>query len=350
MNSSPLPETTPVGVALAGYGYWGANLARNIVASSATTLIGVIDSDQSARDSAAARYPGITTWDRLEAALDDDRVEAVVVATPASTHAVVTTAVLESGRHALVEKPLANTPEEATDLLELAQEKDLTLMVGHTFLYSAPVNRLRDWIRDGELGRVQYVRSQRMSLGRVRRDINAFWNFAPHDISILMYLLDDRPVRVNCSGFSYVQPGVEDMCVATLEFSTGIGATVHVSWLDPIKTRLMTVVGTEKMAIYDDVSPDKPLALVDSGVARDENLGRYLTMSEFQWRTRAGDILIPKVDLVEPLLVEITDFGESCATGKTPRAHAQHGLEVVRVLAAADRSMKAHGAPVEIQW
>lgn len=340
----------PVGLALIGYGYWGANLARNIAASPATEFVGVVESDESARAAAAARYPGITTWGRLEDALDDDRVQAVIVATPASTHAEVATTALEAGRHALVEKPLAHTPKEADDLLELAREKDLTLMVGHTFLYSAPVNRLRDWIQRGELGKVQYIRSERMSLGRVRRDINAFWNFAPHDISILMHVLDDVPVRVNCQGFSFIQPGVEDMCMATLEFSSGVGATVHVSWLDPIKTRLMTVVGDAKMAIYDDVSPDKPLALVDSGVARDSTLGRYQSMSEFQWRTRAGDILIPKIDLVEPLYVEITDFGEACATGNTPRSSAEHGLQVVKVLAAADESMKSRGAPVEIEW
>lgn len=349
-TTTPPPPEAPVGVALIGYGYWGANLARNIAASPATTLVGVVESDESARDAAASRYPGITTWARLEDALDDGRVEAVVVATPASTHASVAAAALDAGRHTLVEKPLAQDAAEAADLIARANEKSLTLMVGHTFLYSAPVNRLREWVQSSELGAVQYIRSERMSLGRVRRDINAFWNFAPHDLSIIMYLLDERPIRVNCQGFSFVQAGVEDMCIATLEFPSGIGATVHVSWLDPIKTRLMTVVGDEKMAIYDDVSPDKPLALVDSGVARDRTLGRYMSMSEFQWRTRAGDILIPKINLVEPLLVEITDFGESCATGRTPRSSAQHGLEVVTVLAAADESIKNRGAPVEIEW
>lgn len=347
-----LPDNTssPLGVVVAGYGYWGANLARNVAAAPSTTLIGVVEPGESQLRHVATRHPGVETWDALDAALEDPRVEAVIVATPASTHADLARRVLASGRHALVEKPLAETNQHAEELVASAEDAGLTLMVGHTFLYSEPVNSLREWIKRGELGKVQYLRSERMSLGRIRKDINAFWNFAPHDLSIMMYLLDDRPINLSARGFSFIAPGVEDVCVATLEFDSGIGATVHVSWIDPIKTRTLTVIGDEKMAIYNDVSVDQPLALVDSGVARDQNLGEYLSMGDFQWRTRVGDILIPRVDLVEPLLNEITDFGEACLTGSQPRASGRHGLEVVRVLVAADDSMKQGGAPVDIEW
>jgi predicted dehydrogenase len=346
VNSSNDPTPSrhapgPVGVALVGHGYWGRHLARNVVAAPSTTLVGVVDIDEQALARASRIHLGVETWTHLEAALEDDRVEAIVVATPASTHADIAAKALESDRHVLVEKPLAASEPEAVDLVARAREKRLTLMVGHTFLYSVPVNRLRDWIGSGELGRVRHVRSQRMSIGRVRHDVNALWNLAPHDLSILLYLLEERPVAVSSLGFSFVREGIEDVCTASLEFASGVVATVHVSWADPVKTRLMTVVGDEKMAIYDDLSPERPLALVDNG---------GLALTSIEDPATSGDPLIPTLDLVEPLLLEITDFGEACATGRIPKASAEQGLDVVRILAALDRSMRDRGNPVMIEW
>lgn len=339
-----------LGVAVAGYGYWGANLARNVVAASSTYLVGLTDQDQESLNRAKHSYPYASTWSHLGDALEDDRVDAVILATPANTHFELAMTALRAGKHVLVEKPLAETVDDAEALIGEAERANLVLMVGHTFLYSEPVMRLRTWIEDGELGDIQYLHSRRLSLGRVRRDINALWNFAPHDISIMMYLLNDLPTEVSGRGFSFIQPEVEDVCFATIQFGSGVGANLHVSWIDPLKTRTMIVVGDEKMAIYNDVSVDQPLALVDSGVAKDSDLGEYLSLGDFQWRTRSGDILIPRIEMTEPLLNEVEAFGAACLSGQRPTTDGEHGRDVVRVLSAIDESMKRSGNPVAIRW
>lgn len=339
-----------VGVVVAGFGYWGANLARNTVTSPTTHLVGIVEADQMQREQAANKHPSAETWPHLEDALVDDRVDAVILATPASTHANLARKTLKAGKHALVEKPLAESIADGLALVDLATRTGLTLMVGHTFLYAEPVAHLRGWIEKGELGQIQYVHSRRLSLGRIRRDTNALWNFAPHDLSIMMYLLDDRPVDVSGRGFSFIDPNIEDVAFATIQFATGVGANLHVSWIDPLKTRTMIVVGDEKMAIYNDVSVDQPLALVDSGVARDDDLGEYLSMGDFQWRTRAGDIHIPRIEMTEPLLREVTAFGEACLTDTAPLTDGHHGLDVVRTLVAIERSMRQLGSRVEVEW
>lgn len=338
-----------VGVAVLGYGYWGANLARNVAASSTCHLAAVADPDEGQRVTASTRHPDVRVLDGLAAVLADDAIEAVVIATPASTHADVAVEVLRSGRHALVEKPLAMTSVDADRVIDAATAAQRTLMVGHTFLYSRPVAVLRERIAQGDLGAVQYLYSQRLSLGRIRRDCNALWNFAPHDVAIMLHLLGERVVEVSAKGFAFIQPDIDDVCFASLTFESGIGANLHVSWIDPRKTRLMTVVGDQKMAIYNDVSVDQKLWIVDAGVARAEGgFGAFESLGDFQWRTRAGDIVIPQIDMVEPLLVEIDAFGTACATGAVPLADGVHGREVVRVLEAMDRSARAGGAPVAV--
>ena len=337
-----------VGVAVVGYGYWGVNLARNVSVAATTELIGVADPGVERRELAETNHRGITTWESLDDALDDPRVEAVVLATPASTHMDLALAAMERGRDILVEKPLAETSADAAKLNDVATAEGRILMVGHTFLYSPPVLKLADMIADGDLGAVQYLYSQRLSLGRIRRDCNALWNFAPHDVSIMLHLLGEPVVEVSAKGFSFIEPGIDDVCFASLTFESGIGANLHVSWIDPRKTRLMTVVGDEKMAIYNDVSVDQPLWLVDSGVAKDRDLGEYESMSDFQWRTRSGDIVIPRIEMSEPLRNEITAFGTACQTREQPRTDGGHGLEVVRILEAIDRSAAGQGRPVEV--
>ncbi len=337
-----------IGVAVVGYGYWGVNLTRNVAVAPTTELIGVVDPGSDRRDLAATNHAGIDTWESIHDALDDDRVQAIVLATPASTHVDLALAALERGRDILVEKPLAETSADAAKLRDVAADNGLVLMVGHTFLYSPPVLRLKELVDQGDLGAVQYLYSQRLSLGRIRRDCNALWNFAPHDVSIMLHLLEKPVVEVTAKGFSFIEPGIDDICFASLTFESGIGANLHVSWIDPRKTRLMTVVGDEKMAIYNDVSVDQPLWLVDSGVAKDRDLGEYESMSDFQWRTRSGDIVIPRIEMSEPLKNEITAFGEACATRTAPRTDGDHGLEVVRVLEAIDRSAQANGRPMEV--
>lgn len=342
--------TEPVRTALVGYGYWGVNLARNLAAAPTIELIGVADADDGRRVDVKAQHPAARTWSGLGEVLDQPDVEAVVIATPASFHGRMALDVLRSGRHVLVEKPLAMDPTEADLVADEAEARSLVAMVGHTFLYSPPVERLRRYVGDGELGDVQYLYSQRLSLGKIRRDCNALWNFAPHDVSIMLHVLQDRVVEVSARGLSFIEPGIDDVCFASLTFASGVGANLHVSWIDPRKTRLMTIVGDRKMAIYNDVSADQKIWLFDAGVARSENpsLGEYASMGEFQWRTRAGDIVIPNIPMREPLLVEMDAFGRACRTGEAPPSDARHGAQVVRILAAIDDSARRHGAPVEV--
>jgi predicted dehydrogenase len=225
-------------------------------------------------------------------------------------------------------------------------------MVGHTFLYSAPVRRLARYLDEGELGEVQYLYSQRLSLGKIRRDCNALWNFGPHDISIMLHLLKARPVEVSARSFSFIGEGVDDVCFGSMTFESGVAGNFQCSWIDPRKVRLMTVVGNRKMAIYDDVSPDQKLHLVDAGVApsRDRSLGAYESLGDFQWRTRVGDILIPNIPLTEPLLNEIEAFADACRTGVPPVADARHGADVVRILSALEESAGRLGASVQVEW
>ena len=322
------------------------------MAAPSVELVGVAAADEGQRHRAARDVAGIRTWAGLDEVLDSPDVTAVVLATPAHTHAGMALRVLASGRHVMVEKPLAMNTDDARSVARAADEAGLIAMVGHTFLYSPPVRRLREYVSSGELGQIQYLYSQRLSLGKIRRDCNALWNFAPHDVSIMLYLLDERPVEVSARGFSFIQRGNEDVCFASLAFPSGIGANLHVSWIDPRKTRLMTVGGDQKMAVYNDVSSDQKIWLFDAGVARsaDPTLGEYASMGEFQWRTRAGDILIPNIEMREPLLLELEAFGQSCATGEPPLTDAHHGVDVVAILAAIGASMAKGGAPVELTW
>ena len=337
----------PVATALVGYGYWGANLARNIDASPTTRLVGICDSAGELRTRAATRFDAIEMWSDFGEMLADPGVAAVVIATPASFHAEMALAAIESGRHVLVEKPLAMNSADAGAVVKAADEAGVIAMVGHTFLYARPVERLKSLVDSGELGNIQYLYSQRLSLSRIRRDCNALWNFAPHDVSIMLHLLGQSVSEVSARGHSFIGPGVDDVCFASLTFENGVAANLHVSWIDPRKTRLMTVVGDEKMVIYNDVSADQKLWVVDSGVARDAELGRYESVGDFQWRTRSGDIHIPRIEMEEPLLLELGAFGAACQSGEQPLTDAAHGAEVVSVLEAIDESTRRHGAPVE---
>jgi predicted dehydrogenase len=344
-------DLRPVSVALVGHGYWGRNLARNLAAADNISLVRVVDPDESARRAAARAFPTAQISRNVESVLADPEVEGVVLATAAGSHASLATAALEAGKHVLVEKPLATTVEDGEALVALALRAQRVLMVGHTFLHATPVRRLREYVETRVLGNVQYLYSQRLSLGKIRRDCNALWNFGPHDVAIMLYLLDDRPVEVSARSFSFIGEGVDDVFFCSMQFSSGIGGNFHVSWIDPRKARLVTVVGDRKMAVYDDVSVDQKIQLVDAGLAGGQApLGHFESLGDFQWRTRVGDIVIPHIEMSEPLLREVTAFGRACRGVETPLTDGQHGLDVVRVLSALDESAARRGAPVEITW
>jgi len=346
-----------VAIGLVGLGYWGPNLARAIDAAPQADLAAICDTDASLLERAARKHPRARTFSTAEAMLAEADVEAVAIATPAATHFGLARAALKAGKNVLVEKPMAGTAAEAEELIALAEAKERVLMPAHVFLYNAAVRKVRQYIESGELGEVYYVYSQRLNLGQVRRDVNALWNFAPHDVSILAYWLGAVPERLTAAGFSYLQPGIEDVVFMTMQYPGGVGANVHISWLDPQKVRLMTVVGSDKMVIYDDTSPDERIRLIDKGVTRrlveraDDaapSLGTYETFAEFQLLLRAGDVLIPKIDFEEPLQLEIGDFVGAIRDRRQPFSSARGGLEVVRVLEAAQRSLDQGGAPVTV--
>jgi predicted dehydrogenase len=337
-----------VNVAMVGLGYWGPNLARNLALLNGGALHTICDSRPEQLARYGDQFPKARTTTDFEAVLADPDVHAIVLATPSATHHQLAKAALLAGKHILVEKPLANSSEACEELIAIADERKLTLMVGHVFIYNAAVRKVREYIEAGELGEIYYAYAQRLNLGQVRQDSNALWNFAPHDLSILEYWFGAEPVNVVARGYDYIQPGIEDVVFMTLDYPGGIGANVHISWLDPLKVRRMTVVGSEKMVVYDDVSTDARVLLYDKGVTwkgqdpRKASLGKFETFAQFQLLLRAGDVLIPKVDFVEPLRVETQHFVDCITTGATPETDGRAGLRVVRALEAAHRSMNAN--------
>ena len=339
-------------VAVLGAGYWGPNLVRVFAQNPDVASVTVCDIDRKRLDKIKKSQPGVDLADDYDKLLAGGTIDAVVVALPAALHFEAARKALAAGKHVLVEKPLASTAKEAEELCELAERGGRVLMVGHTFLFNAAVRRVKEYIDRGVLGEVYYVYGQRLNLGIVRKDVDALWNLAPHDISILLHWLGDRtPEQVSYQGASYLQPGVEDVGFLAMKFPGGIMGHIHVSWLDPGKVRRMTVVGSAKMVVYDDVSADARVQLFDKGIDRkqtDTNLGTFTEYSEFQLLQRAGDLLIPRVDFPEPLKEEAAHFVACCRGGVTPIADGANGLRVVRVLEAARRSHEHGGATVRL--
>lgn len=335
-------------MALVGHGYWGANLARNIRAAKNCKLVSVVETNQDAAE--RLRLEGVDVATDLDSVLGRPDIDGLVIATPAATHAEVAIAGLEAGKHVLVEKPLATRLADAQAIARAAAERGLVAMAGHTFLYSEPVRHLKSVIDEGKLGALRYLSFQRKNLGRIRSDCDAVWNFAPHDISIAIYLLGGEfPTSVSATGSSFLQEGVADVGLATLRFPR---ATMHlqVSWIDPVKTRLLTVVGSERMAVYDDVSADAKISIYDSGVLSPEaSLNSFSSMADWQWRTRAGDLYVPRIPLREPLLVEVEHFADCCLSGDSPLSDAWHGAGVVAVLEALTASMREDGKTMAVE-
>jgi predicted dehydrogenase len=335
-----------VRLALVGLGYWGPNLARNLAVLDGAELVALCDSNEERLRRIGRQYPSARLVSSFEDVLADDAIDAVVIATPVDTHFNLCRAALAAGKHVMVEKPLATSSAECETLIELAGEQGRTLMVGHVFVYNAAVNKVKEYIDAGEIGEVYYVYSQRLNLGQVRHDVNAMWNFAPHDLSIMCHWFGTEPTNLTARGHSYIQPGIEDVVFLNMEYPGGILASVHISWLDPLKVRRMTIVGSEKMVVYDDVSADAKVTVYDRGVTKqlidkaEASLGSYRTYGEFQLLLRAGDVLIPKLDFVEPLKIECQHFVDCIRTGETPVSDGRQGLWVVRALEAAQRSLQ----------
>lgn len=338
-------RTEPVRVAVVGVGYWGPNLVRNLLEYEGAEVACVCDRDPAALARVARRYPSLRTTTALDLVLGDDAVDAIAIATPVSTHHRLAGDALRAGKHVLVEKPLAASAAEALDLIALARQRELVLMPGHTFLYSPPVNVVCDYIAAGELGEIFFVSTSRVNLGLHQPDVSVAWDLGPHDFSILRYWLGERPTTVNAISRGCIIPSVPDVAFVNLEFPSGTIAHVELSWLAPSKLRRTTVVGSRKMVVYDDTSTE-PVRLFDSGVAlRDPQ-----SFGEYRMTYRTGSIVSPRVEPVEPLLLEVADFVRSVRTGANPRSDAGLGLDVVLTIEAAERSLAAGGTPVEVEW
>jgi predicted dehydrogenase len=333
----------PLGVAVIGLGYWGPNLVRNLYELPEAEVVAVCDMRADAVAAIRRRYPTVDGRTRLEEVLEDPAIDAVVIATPVGTHYELAVAALLAGKHVFVEKPLAASSAAATELAAVARDNDLVLMPGHTFLYSPPVNRIRELIRSGELGEIYFVSASRVNLGLHQADVSVVWDLGPHDFSILQYLLDESPTHVSASSRACVLPGIPDVVFLNLEYASGAIAHVELSWLAPSKLRRTTIVGSEKMVVYDDTSTE-PVRVFDSGV----NLRDPESFGEYHLSYRTGDIVSPHLEIGEPLSLELRDFCTSIRSRSTPRSSAEVGIAVVQLIEAVDRSLAHEGARVEV--
>jgi predicted dehydrogenase len=329
----------PLVVGQIGCGYWGPNLLRNFSTLPGCEVRYVADPSPVRCAFVRENFPRTRAVESPDLIFQDSDVAAVILATPAATHFSLARRALEAGKHVLVEKPLATRVAEVDELAHQAGLRGLVLMAGHTFVYNAAVRYVKRLIDAGELGEVRYVYSQRLNLGRIRSDIDALWNFAPHDISIIQYWLnDEEPSFVSRQGIDCIQPGIDDVVFLNLVYPNKVMANIHVSWLDPQKVRKMTVVGSRKMVVYDDVADDK-IAIYDKGIDRKAVLGEHMDFDHpmsVDFSYRSGDILLPQVHFTEPLRLEAEHFLDCIRTGKEPATGVTHARTVVSVLERAD--------------
>ena len=332
---------TRLKIGVIGAGAWGRNHVRTAAGLADAELAGVCDTDAKTRERFARQYPGALVTADVGALLD--RADAVIVASPAGTHAAMARRCIEAGKPCLVEKPFALSVRDAEAVAALGVERKVPVLAGHLLIFHAAVERLRNLVQGGELGKVFYLYSLRVNLGQVRQDENALWSFGPHDVSVALHLLGETPVRVAAQGKSYLQPKIEDVVFLTMEFASGVLAHVQMSWLDPHKERKLTVVGAKKMVVFDDMEPREKLRVYDKGVDRPPEYGSFGESLAI----REGDIFVPRIPTVEPLAAELAHFVRVARGAEAPRpgAAADDGVRVVRVLEAASRSLASGGAP-----
>ena len=325
-------EQTPVRVGVAGLGYWGPNLARNLAAIPGCELRWICDFDAKARERVAHSFPGARATGDLSELLEDPDLDAVVLATPVPTHAELAVLVAEAGKHCFVEKPLAVNAVDAERAIAAAEKAGRILMVGHLLEYHPAVDKLKELIYGGELGTLYYLYGNRLNLGKLRADENALWSLGAHDVSVVLRLIGEEPDQCDARGASYVREGVQDVVFCYLRFPSGIVAHLHLSWLDPHKERRLTVVGAKRMATFDDMLIEGKLTIYDKGFDEDSrSWGEYIA--------RSGDVFSPRLPNSEPLRIECEHFVECIRTGATPRSDGHSGLRVVRVLEQLQRSL-----------
>jgi predicted dehydrogenase len=335
----------PVSVGIAGYGYWGPNLARNFHNLSDAELTAVCDLDAGRLAHLGKHHPQAAGYADFSEMLRHAALDAVVIATPAGTHHALAKAALLDGRHVLVEKPMATSAAECRELMEIAAAGKLTLMAGHTYLYSEAVRRILEIIASGDIGEIRYINCQRLNLGLFQKDINVVWDLAPHDLSIILRVMGGLPEMVNCQGNAHVNPQIEDVANISLKFSGNRFATVQGSWLEPRKVRQMTFVGTRKMIVYDDLEPLAKIRIYD---VRVDCPPHYDSFAEFQYSYHYGECRIPHLEQREPLARMCAHFIDCIRHGGRTESDGASGLDVVRILEACGESLRSRGGPVAL--
>ncbi|HEY1787174.1 MAG TPA: Gfo/Idh/MocA family oxidoreductase [Verrucomicrobiae bacterium] len=338
--------TKQLKVGVIGCGYWGPNLARNLRSLPDCNLKMMSDLSEQRLGHLKSLYPeieGVTDYRHL---LNGTGLDAIVIATPVKAHYPLAKACLSAGKHTFIEKPMALSTAECEELIDIARRKSLVLMVGHTFLYSPAVRKIKEIVDHGDLGEIRYICARRLNLGLFQKDINVAWDLAPHDISIALHIMGEMPLSVNCRGSAHVTPGIEDVTTMCLTFPKQRTAIVHSSWLDPRKVREMTIVGSRRMIVYDDVAPLEKIRIFDARVERPPH---YDTFAEFHYAYHYGDVYAPYIKQEEPLKTEMQHFLDCIRNGTKPMTDGVQGLDLVRILEASSESLRRCGAAVNIE-
>jgi predicted dehydrogenase len=339
-------EDIMVGIGIIGCGHWGPNYIRNFNEIPDSNVLWCCDIDSSRLESIKQRFPNIRVTTQYEDILNDGYVNAVVVATPASTHYQITKACLLSGKHVLVEKPMTTSVESAEHLIQIAEECQRVLMVGHIFLFNSGIRKMKEYITSGDFGEIYYLYSTRTNLGPVRHDVNVVWDLAPHDVSIFGYLLDKLPLRVSATGVKALKNDNHDVAFITLIYPNGIVANIHVSWLDPNKVRELAVVGSKKRIVFNDLNNQDIIRIFEKGIApisQPNNYGDFLRIS-----VRDGDIISPKIDISEPLRNQCQHFLDCILNNHSPLTDVRNGRDIVKILSAIQTSLAKDGLAVEV--
>ncbi|MFY9989222.1 MAG: Gfo/Idh/MocA family oxidoreductase [Chthoniobacterales bacterium] len=334
-----------IAVGVVGCGYWGPNLLRNFKALPNCRVKAMCDASEERLTHMRSLYPDVEGVKDFDWLLNGVGLDAVIIATPVRHHYSLAKASLLAGKHTFIEKPMASSSAECEELIQIARSNGLVLMVGHTFLYSAPVQKITEIVQAGDIGEIRYINSRRLNLGLFQKDINVAWDLAPHDISIILHVLGERPQTVNCQGNAHVTPGVEDVTNISLSFRHKRFATIQSSWLEPRKVREMTIVGTRRMIVYDDLQTREKIRIYDVRVERPPH---YDTFADFHYSYHYGDSYIPHIRQEEPLKTECQHFLDCIENCAEPLTGGDAGLELVEILEAASKSLKQQGAPVPL--
>lgn len=332
-------------VGVVGLGYWGPNLVRNFRSLPDCHLKTMCDLSETRLKHLKTLYPEVEGENNFNRMIEGDNVDAVVIATAVRLHFPMAKAALLAGKHTFIEKPMAASAAECEELVEIAKSKGLVLMTGHTFLYSPAVRKIKELVNNGDLGEIRYISARRLNLGLFQKDINVAWDLAPHDISIILHIIGESPVTVNCNGSAHITPGIEDVTTMCLSFEKQRTAIIHSSWLDPRKVREMTIVGSKRMIVYDDVAQQEKIKIFDARVERPPH---YDTFAEFHYAYHYGDTYAPYLKQEEPLKIECQHFLDSIKNGTAPLTSGERGLDLVRILEASSQSLKQGGGPVHL--